>query len=191
MAKANMRLDDDREVQKSQSGQWGDPTDPPVVEISFEELMELQDEIEGDDSLGDMIDTADTDGSTQNVQIAMEQGLVYTPPTDPPVIPSDDPQGVEIAAGFASSIEDEVEVENLPDSVNNNDSDAEDDIRSALRYNSETSHLDHIVVHVLDGIAYLRGTVLDEADSSLVEDFVTDLNVVDEVYNEIRIVDPE
>lgn len=191
MAKANMRRDDDRDVQDSNSGQWGDPTDEPVVEISFEELMELQEEIEGDDSLGDIINTADTDGSTQNVQMAMEQGLVYTPPTDPPVVPSDDLQGAEIAAGFASSIEDDVEVENLPGSVNNNDSDAEDDIRQALQYNSETAHIDHVVVHVLDGVAYLRGTVLDEADSGLVEDFVTDLDIVDEVYNEIETVDPE
>lgn len=191
MAKANMRRDEDRDVQDSNSGQWGDPTDEPVIEVSFEELMELQDEIEGDDSLGDMINTADTDGSTQNVQMAMDQGLVYTPPTDPPVVPSDDLQGAEIAAGFASSIEDEVEVEQLPVSVDNNDSDAEEDIRQALQYNSETSHIDNIVVNVLDGVAYLRGTVLDDEDSSLVEDFVTDLDIVDEVYNEIEVIEPE
>src|SRR5215207_8351359 len=93
--------------ESSNSGQWGDPTDPPVVEVSFEELLELQDEMEGDDSLGDIIDTAHTDGSTSNVQVAMDQGLVWDPPDDPPVVPSDGLQNVEIAAGFAHSIEDD------------------------------------------------------------------------------------
>jgi len=168
---------------------WGDPTEPPVMEVSFEELMELQDEMDGDDSLGDLIDTRHTDGSTDNVQVAMEQGLVYTPPTDPPVVPSDDLQGVEIAAGFASSIEDESEVENLPEAVDDNDSDAEDDIRKALYYNSETTHLEAVRVDVLNGIAYLRGKVLDEADIDIVEEFVRDLEAVDQIRNEIVVVD--
>lgn len=170
-------------------GLWGDPTEPPLMEVSFEELMELQDELDGDDSLGDVIDTRHTDGSTDDVQLAMEQGLVYTPPTDPPVVPSDDPQGVEIATGFASSIEDEPEVENLPASVDDNDSDAEDDIRKALHYNSETTHLDHVRVYVRNGVAYLRGRVLDEADSDIVAEFVRDLEAVDEIRNEIEVVD--
>lgn len=175
------------EARTGESGQWGDPTEPPVVEISFEELMELQDELEGDDSLGDLIDTAHSDGSTDNVQMAMEQGLVYTPPTDPPVVPSDDLQGVEIAAGFASSIEDEPEIANLPERVDDNDYDAEMDIRRALRYNSETSHLDDVRVYVRDGVAYLRGTVFDDDDLALVEDFITDLDVVDEIRNELEV----
>jgi hypothetical protein len=169
------------------SGQWGDPTDPPVVEISYEEIMELQDELEGDDSLGDMIDTAHSDGSSDNVQVAMDQGLVYTPPTDPPVVPSDDLQGAEMAAGFASSIEDDPEVANLPERVDDNDSDAEDDIRRALRYNSETTHLDDVRVYVRDGIAYVRGTVLDEDDIAIVDEFIRDMDVVDDVQTDLEV----
>jgi hypothetical protein len=169
------------------SGQWGDPTEPPIVEVSFEEIQELQDELEGDDSLGDIIDTNHTDGSTENVQMAMDQGLVYTPPTDPPVVPSDDLQGVEIAAGFGMSIEDEPEVANLPESVDDNDADAEDDIRKALYYNSETTHLDDVRVYVRNGIAYLRGTVLDEDDIAIVDEFVRDLDTVDEIRNELEV----
>ena len=44
-------------------------------------------------------------GQTFNAQRAAAQGLSYTPPADPPTILSEgDPQGVEIAAGFAHSI---------------------------------------------------------------------------------------
>lgn len=185
-------ITDDEEILESRvgrSGQWGDPTDPPVVEVSFEEILELQDELEGDDTLGDIIDTAHSDGSTNNVQVAMDQGLVYDPPTDPPVVPSDDLQGAEIAAGFASSIEDEPEVEDLPESVDDNDEDIEQDIRRELRYNSETTHLDDVRVYVRDGVAYLRGTVLDEDDISIVEEFVRDLDLVEEIENELEVAD--
>jgi hypothetical protein len=190
--KKNHRDDEDVEAVESRvgrSGQWGDPTDPPVVEVSFEEIQELQDELEGDNTLGEMIDTNDTDGSTDNVQEAIDQGLVYTPPTDPPVVPSDDLQNVEIAAGFASSIEDEPEVANLPPSVDDNDADAEEDIRKALYYNSETTHLDDVRVYVRNGIAYLRGRVLDEDDIAIVDEFIRDLEVVDDVRNDLVVAD--
>jgi hypothetical protein len=173
------------EERAGKSGQWGDPTDAPVVEISFEEIMELQDELEGDDALGDIIDTAHSDGSTENVHVAMDQGLVYTPPTDPPVIPSDDLQGAEIAAGFASSIEDEPEIANLPERVDDNDTDAEDDIRRALLYNSETTHLDDVRVYVRDGVAYVRGSVFDDDDIAAVDALIRALDIVDEIQIEL------
>ena len=191
MANENIqRSDEPREPIAGRSGQWGDPTDPPVVEVSIEELLELQEELEGDDSLGDMIDTAHTDGSTDNVQMAMDQGLVYTPPYDPPVIPSDDLQGAEIAAGFASSIEESgIEVEDLPDLDDDQDAEIEEDLRRALQVNSETTHLDDVRIYVRDSIAYLRGTVQDDEDLELVEDFIRDLDVVDDVRNELEVTD--
>jgi hypothetical protein len=186
---AQEAIDDgmDASTRAGTSGQWGDPTDPPVVEISFEEIMELQEELEGDDTLGDIIDTAHTDGSTENVQVAMDQGLVYTPPLDPPVIPSDDLQGVEIAAGFASSIEDDMRADELTARIGDDDFDLETEIRRALRYNAETTHLDDVRIYVRDGVAYLRGTVFDDDELSLVEEFVRDLDLVDEVHNELEV----
>jgi hypothetical protein len=177
-------------LERSNSGQWGDPTDPPVVEVSFEELLELQDEMEGDDSLGDIIDTARTDGSTSNVQVAMDQGLVWEPPMDPPVIPSDDLQGAEIAAGFGSSIEDDNwEIEDLPERVNDNDADLEEELRIDLRHNSETTHLENVRIYVRNGIVFLRGTVLDEDDITIVDEFVRDNDAVRDVRNELEVAD--
>jgi len=189
----NEEINDDEDLRESRvgrSGQWGDPTEPPVVEVSFEELLELQEELdESDDTLGDLYNTANTDGSTENVQLAMDQGLVYTPPTDPPVVPSDDLQGIEMAAGFASSIEDDYESSKLAGSTDGEDSDVERELRRALRFNSETMHLDDVRVHVREGIAYLRGTVDDDEDIALVEDFIRDLDVVDDIENELETAD--
>jgi hypothetical protein len=188
MANEDRRRDD--EPRESSGSQWGDPTDPPVVEVSFEEILELQEELEGDDSLGDLIDTAHSDGSTDNVQLAMDQGLVYTPPTDPPVIPSDDLQGAEIATGFASSIEEsDLDIEDLPVRVDDNDSDLEEDIRMALRQNSETTHLEDVRVYVRNGIVYLRGTVLDEDDITIVDEFVRDIDAVKDIRNELEVAE--
>lgn len=175
----------------SSGSQWGDPTDPPVEEVSFEELMELREELESEDvSTGDLINTQDTDGSTTNPTLAQEQGLVYIPPSDPPVVPSDDPQGVEIAAGFASSMEEtDLDVLNLPERVDDNDSDLEDDIRTALRYNSETMHLDDVRVYVRNGIAYLRGTVVSEDDITIVDEMVRDIDAVVDVNNELEVAE--
>jgi hypothetical protein len=176
---------------ESSGSQWGDPTEPPVVEVSFEEVLELQDELDDeDDSWGDLIDTAHTDGSTENVHLSMDQGLVYTPPVDPPVIPSDDPQGIEIAAGFAPSMDDtDLEAEDLPDRVDDNDADLEDQIRNALRYSSETTTLDNVRVYVRNGIVYLRGTVDTDEDADIVEDLVLDIDGVMDVENELEVED--
>ncbi|HXF63972.1 MAG TPA: BON domain-containing protein [Caldilineaceae bacterium] len=172
----------------SSGSQWGDPTDAPTDEVSFEELMELQDELEEETSWGDLIDTQHTDGSTDNVHLAMDQGLVYTPPHDPPVAPSDDLQGVEIAAGFASSMEEaDLDVEDLPERVDNNDSDLEENIRDALRYNSETMNLDDVRVYVRNGIVYLRGTVETDEDIAIVDELVRDIEGVVDVENELDV----
>jgi len=184
-------IDDDEELRDSRvgrSGQWGDPTEPPVVEVSFEELLELQDEVDGEDEMGDLFETADSDGSTDNVQLAMEQGLVYNPPTDPPVVPSDSSQGIEMAAGYGSSIEDDFESRDLPESLDDVDSDVENDLRRAIRHNSETTHMDDVRIYVRNGIAYLRGTVDDDEDSDIVEEFIRDLDVVDDVQNELEVL---
>jgi osmotically-inducible protein OsmY len=120
----------------------------------------------------------------------MDQGLVYTPPTDPPVIPSDDLQGAKIATGFASSIEEsDLDVEDLPVRVVDNDSDLEEDIRMALRQNSETTHLEDVRVYVRNGIVYLRGTVLDEDDITIVDEFVRDIDAVKDIRNELEVAE--
>lgn len=192
----NDELDDyqpilDKAPRRSSGSQWGEPTEPPVEKVSFEELMELQDELSKQDvSTGDLIKTQDTDGSTTDPALAQEQGLVYFPPNDPPVVPSDDLQGVEIAAGFATSMEDvDLDVLHLPDRVDDNDADLEENVRTALRYNSETMHLDNVRAYVRNGIVYLRGTVVSEDDITIVDEMMRDIDAVIDVNNELEVAE--
>lgn len=128
------------------------------------------------------------DGHTLNPHVAQEQGLVYTPPTDPPVLRGDDPQGAEIAAGFATSMEEtNPDVERLPPRVDNMDLDLKDDVYIALRNNSETGHLTNVKVQVEDGVVNLIGTVTSEDDIGLVHDIVQGLGGVRGINNNLQV----
>jgi osmotically-inducible protein OsmY len=109
--------------------------------------------------------------------------------TDPPVLPSeDDPQGVEVAAGFALSMEDSnPDVEDLPARVDNNDLDLLDDVYLVLRDNSETGHLTHIKVQVNRGVVNLLGTVATEDDIWRVHEVVKSLDGVVAITNNLQV----
>jgi hypothetical protein len=133
----------------------------------------------------EIFDTQRTDGHTYNPHLAQEQGLTYTPPTDPPVVPSeDDPEGVEIAAGFGPSME-----ESQAGRAKDRNRDMEEAIREALRYNSETQNLRDIRVYVTDSIVSLFGTVPLTRDIGLVASIVEELAGVSEVYSYLQVSD--
>jgi hypothetical protein len=161
----------------------------PIEEVSLEELEEDDDALYPyDTTRGDFFDTAHSDGSTQDPDIAWQQGLVYTPPDDPPVVPSDDLQGVEISAGFGNSIEEAgVEAEDFPDRVDNNDADLEFKVREALRYNSETTTLDNLHVRVRNSIVLVAGTVEFDEDIELIDSVVRFIDGVADVRYQLRI----
>jgi hypothetical protein len=137
-------------------------------------------------------DTKQSEGHTFDPWKAEDQGLTYTPPSDPPIVPSeDDPQGAEIAAGFAPSMEAAgAEVEDLPERVDNQSLDLEEDIYEALRYNSETRHLQDVRVHVHSGIVSLFGSVPSDQDLAQVYNVVSGLKGVVRVQNEIEVRSP-
>lgn len=164
--------------------------DDESTAVHESELEEYEEDIAAEYT----IKTKYTDGSTWDPSETMSethnQGLVYTPPTDPPVIPSDSLEGVEVAAGFAPSMEEShPDVLDLPDSVDNNDDELADDVREALRLNSETQHLDDIHVFVADGVVTVRGTVETEDDLGRAEAIITDLPGVRDVISEVELSD--
>jgi hypothetical protein len=166
--------------------------DNDVPESTEERLYRIEaDDVDIEEELAvdELIDTQHGEGHTYNPQQAAEQGLTYTPPSDPPVVPSeDDLQGAEIAAGFATSIEDsDPGVELLPPRVDNNDLDLQDDIYAALRNNSETAHLTDIEIQVDQGVVSLLGTVFSQDDVPLVYAIVRELDGVAEVRNHLTI----
>jgi len=165
-------------------------TDPPIEEVSLEALYEHVEGVEADLAKEQLIDTARTDGHTFNPHHAADQGLTYTPPTDPPVLPADNDQGVRVAAGFAHSMEDaNPNARRVPERVEGNDLALEEDARSALRNNSESSHLDNVTVRVENGIAYLDGTVMSEDDFAIVDRIISHLDGIDEVESYLKLKD--
>lgn len=161
--------------------------DAPTEEISLDELEELLGSAH-DLALEDVFDTQHGDGHTYNPYIAQDQGLVYTPPHDPPVLPSDDGQGARMATGFAQSMEESnPDIVDLPAHVDNNDLDLEDDIFEALQNNSETSHLAEIDIRVHNGIAYLSGVVETDDDIARVAEVVAYLDGVLDVVTDLEV----
>lgn len=171
-------------------------SDNDVPGVSEERLYRIEaDDVEIEEELAvdELIDTQHGEGHTYDPQQAAEQGLTYTPPSDPPVVPSeDDLQGAEIAAGFAPSMEGSApDAEVLPPRVDNNDLDVRADIYQALRNNSETAHLTNIKIQVDQGVVSLLGTVFSQDDIPLVYAIVSELDGVVEVRNHLTVAPGE
>jgi hypothetical protein len=138
-------------------------------EISLEELEEklAEEEREAEFDEDGPVDTQHGDGTAYYPLKSQQQGLVYDPPDDPPILPSDDPQGIEIATGFAkeSQLEDP-RSEYVPERLAGGDWDLQGRIKSVLHKSSLTNQMTGIQVQVQDGIAYLSGKVetLDDID---------------------------
>ncbi|HBY94589.1 MAG: BON domain-containing protein [Ardenticatenaceae bacterium] len=167
-------------------------SDPSISEEAFEESAIMIDEddaeVERDLATEEYYDTQHGDGHTYNPIQAQQQGLTYTPPDDAPVLPSEDLQDAEIAAGYSPSMEaSSPDAESLPLAVDNNDLDLQDDVYTALRNNSETATLNNVSVRVDDGIVTLLGTVPGDDDIARVFDIVSDLDGVIEVRNRLTI----
>jgi hypothetical protein len=170
-------------------------SDPSVTDESFEEASVILDEadveMERDLATEELFDTQHGDGHTYNPEQAQEQGLTWTPPDDPPVLPSDDPQGAEIATGYAQSMEaSRPDEEELPDDgIDNIDTELQNDVYEALRNNSETMDLGNVAVRVRDGIVTLLGTVPADNDIALIEEIVRDLDGVVDVRSRLDVED--
>jgi hypothetical protein len=163
--------------------------EPLIAEEPLESLGE--DDVDVDEELSEeeLYNTLDSDGSTYNPWLADDQGLTYTPPYDSPVRPDQGAtENVEVAAGFAPSMEDaNPDEEELPEEVDEGDLDREEDIYTALRDHAETAHLTNVRVHVRDGVVTLWGTVFSEDDIGAVDDIVTYMDGVVDVHNNLEV----
>lgn len=191
---------DQEDYKREQSTQEADPelTDLPAgqeeelpedIEVSLDELEVETGDADEDLAVEDQFDTQHTDGHTYNPWIAADQGLTYTPPTDPPTVASNRRnEGIEIGAGFSPSMEEtNPDEEILPDGVDNQALDLEEDVLTALRYNSETGHLGDVRVYAEAGIVSLFGTVPSEDDLGRVYEIVYELEGVREVRNHLEV----
>jgi len=140
------------------------------------------------ESLEGLADRDLREGETDDPYVASDEGLTYVPPTDPPTIPSDDPQGIDIAAGTGSSSLDEPYDEEHAGELLSVESDLTARVREALEDDAATSGLaDRIRIATIGGTVVLRGTVdtLDDGDA-LVE-VASRVGGVDEVRDETEV----
>lgn len=129
------------------------------------------------------------EGGTQDPREAAEEGLSYSPPTDPAVRPATDEESTtQMAAGFAHSVEEApASAHDLPDRVARGDLQLETNVREALRDNSETSHLTDIDVDVEAGMVTLQGTVPTRADLAMAHEIVRHLDGVARVRLQLAV----
>ena len=161
------------------------PLETEIQALQGEELPADQDavldasEIEGPDELTmseqewGIPDGERRSGETTDPLIAIEEGETWVPPTDPPIVPSDDPEGIAVPG---SGDTDEAE------------SDINARVREALRADAATSGLaDRLEIAVLGSTAIIRGQVDGIEDSDAILEVAGSVDGIDEVRDETEI----
>jgi len=128
-------------------------------------------------------------GETDDPSVAAEEGMTWVPPTDPPVVPDpDDPQGVQVAAGFGGSSLDEPYDSDHSAELLDAESDASARVREALRADARTSqYADSLVIGTRGATVALRGMVDDLEDSDNVIEVVNHVSGVADVIDELEV----
>jgi hypothetical protein len=128
------------------------------------------------------------DGETDDAGVAAEEGLTYVPPTDPPVSPSEDRQGTEVAAGFGSSSMDEPYDADHPSTDLAEEDEKAARIREALRADAATSrYADSLAIGTRGRTVAVRGVVDDIDDTDSVIEVVSHVSGVDNVIDELEV----
>jgi hypothetical protein len=120
--------------------------------------------------------------------IAAEEGVAYVAPVDPPVVPSSDPQGAVVAAGFAASALDRPYDADNHGSMLPPEDEMTDRVREALRADSTTSdYADRLEIDTEGGVVTVRGTVEDLEDDDNVVAVASTVEGVDEVVDRLDV----
>ncbi len=127
------------------------------------------------------------DDATTDPYTAIEDGRVYFPPEDPPIVPSPRRRDADVAVGFGTSADDvSLEEQDVPERFDVSDQQIAANVEEALRLHSETQDLS-IRVQVLDGVATLRGRVNTLQDVALAEDIASEVEGVEEVQEQLTL----
>jgi len=149
----------------------------------------------GDDLLGDpdaenleMLNELELRADETNDPMqAVEEGLPYVPPIDPPVAPGGD-DNAEIASGLSISALDEPYDEDHHNSFLNEDDEVSARVREALRADSSTTqYADRIAIEVRGSVVTLRGEVDDLLDSDNLLAVAEYVEGVDDVVDQLRV----
>jgi len=129
-------------------------------------------------------------GETDNPFEAVQEGMPYVPPSDPPTTPSaeDDRQNAQVAGGMSTSALDEPYDANHHRSSYPADDEMSARVRDALRAESSTTqYADTIAVITRGPVVVLRGEVDDLTDSDNLVAAAAYVTGVDEVIDELTL----
>lgn len=129
------------------------------------------------------------EGETDDVMVAVQEGLTYVPPIDPPIeIDQDDPETIEVASGTSVTADDPDAAYGSFDTARVADDDVKARIRRALLNDAQTSHLaDRLDLLVVGGVVIVRGEVDDLDDTDNIVAVISDLPDVQEVRDETTV----
>ncbi|MDI7275518.1 MAG: BON domain-containing protein [Anaerolineae bacterium] len=128
-----------------------------------------------------------SDEPTTDPYAAIDEGRIYYPPEDPPILPSERLRDADVATGFATSADDApLEVEDVPERFEGSDYDIAERVAEALRLHASTSDLS-VRVQVQDGVVTLRGRVGTLQDVALAEDIASEVEGVIEVREQLTV----
>ena len=163
-----------------------DPTDVYEGELEAGEDADLPDDNE---SLEMLTELELRDGETDDAMEAVEEGLTYVAPIDPPTSPSvSSRDDSEVASGFgASSLDEEYDADHhsgfMPD-----DDEMTARVRDAFRADSITNqYADTVAIRTRNGVVLLRGIVDDLDDTDNLIAVASDVTGVTEVVDQLRV----
>jgi hypothetical protein len=159
-------------------------------ELTDTERYEAESEVSPpEDDIADVLLDRDLrDGETDDPNVAAEEGLAYVPPTDPPVIPGDAPDDLEIAAGFgATSLDDPYDDDHLAELLTP-ESELSAQVREAIRADAATSrYADMVLIASIGGVVLLKGTVEGIEDVDTLMEVASEVDGVIEVRDELEV----
>ncbi len=126
---------------------------------------------------------------TTNAMIAVEEGIPYSPPTDPVVRPTDDDQALAVVTGFGETSTDEFPDLSATTALGDappGDEDIREQVIAALQ--SDAATIDLVIdVSVRDGVVRLRGRVQTLDDVEFAEEVAGRVPTVREVIEELHV----
>ena len=125
---------------------------------------------------------------TDDPMEAVEEGMTYVPPIDPPTVPDASYDGAEIASGLGVSALDEAYDQDHHSDFLNSDDEISSRVREAIRADSSTTaYVNRIAIETRRGVVTLRGEVDDLTDSDNLLAVAEYVDGVDEVVDELRV----
>ena len=125
---------------------------------------------------------------TDDPMEAVEEGMTYVPPIDPPTVPGGGYDGAEIASGLGVSALDEAYDEDHHSGFLESDDEISSRVREAFRADSSTTaYVNRIAIETRRGIVTLRGEVDDLVDGDNLLAVAEYVDGVDEVIDELRV----